>query len=272
VCPCDSGPADPERRRPRRPAPRFLVPRHRRRVRACGDDRTLSGPAVIAVTQKTDPLPCQLATQTCAAQSGLLACVGDLYANDGACGTTARTTSSRTSPRCRCRTTTPPLLRRVAALHRAGERGARRRRRATATSSCRSCGRACSPPTRAFPCPPGAIPTRVAAALRVPIRCFSSPTRPRAASCRRSSSRSSIRPSADPDVVTVFGRSTRPTRRSAIARRHGTCVGRQPDGSAARAISIARAARARTPASNAPATLCSTARSARAAPAASSST
>ncbi len=54
------------------------------------DDLTLAGPVAIAVTAKVDPLPCQLATATCAtASTGLLACVDDLYANDGACGTTA---------------------------------------------------------------------------------------------------------------------------------------------------------------------------------------
>ncbi len=52
------------------------------------DDRTLTGPVVIAVTPKTDPLPCQLASQTCATQTGLLACIDRFYANDGACGTT----------------------------------------------------------------------------------------------------------------------------------------------------------------------------------------
>jgi len=53
------------------------------------DDRTLTGPLTIAVTPKAAPLPCELATQTCASQSGLLACLDELYANDGACGTTA---------------------------------------------------------------------------------------------------------------------------------------------------------------------------------------
>lgn len=55
-----------------------------------GDTRSLTGTTVIAVTPKTDPLPCQLATSTCSAQSGLLACVDELYVNDGACGTTKR--------------------------------------------------------------------------------------------------------------------------------------------------------------------------------------
>ncbi len=54
------------------------------------DDLTLTGPVAIAVTAKTSPLPCQLATQTCTTQTGLLACIDELYANDGACGTTAR--------------------------------------------------------------------------------------------------------------------------------------------------------------------------------------
>jgi Tol biopolymer transport system component len=50
------------------------------------DDRTLSGPATIAVTAPGDALPCQLAADTCASQSNLIACVDDLFANDGACG------------------------------------------------------------------------------------------------------------------------------------------------------------------------------------------
>jgi hypothetical protein len=57
---------------------------------AANDDLTLSGAAVIAVTPRSGPLPCQLAAQTCAAQSGLMACIDELYFNDGACGATAR--------------------------------------------------------------------------------------------------------------------------------------------------------------------------------------
>lgn len=56
---------------------------------APSDDLTLTGPVAIAVTPKVDPLPCQLASTTCASQTGLLACIDALYANDGACGTTA---------------------------------------------------------------------------------------------------------------------------------------------------------------------------------------
>jgi Tol biopolymer transport system component len=50
-----------------------------------GDDRTLAGPATIAVTAAGAPLPCGLATAPCASQSGVLACVDDLYAADGTC-------------------------------------------------------------------------------------------------------------------------------------------------------------------------------------------
>ena len=52
-----------------------------------GDDVTLAGPAAIAVTPAGAPPACGLATAPCSAQSGLLACVDALYANDGACGT-----------------------------------------------------------------------------------------------------------------------------------------------------------------------------------------
>lgn len=47
----------------------------------------LAGPASIAVTDAAPAaLPCQLATSTCAQQSGLIACVDSLFANDGNCG------------------------------------------------------------------------------------------------------------------------------------------------------------------------------------------
>jgi hypothetical protein len=55
-----------------------------------GDANTLAGPATIAVTQLADPLPCGLAAPaaTCADQSGLVACVDDLYTADGSCDPT----------------------------------------------------------------------------------------------------------------------------------------------------------------------------------------
>jgi hypothetical protein len=52
-----------------------------------GDDVTLAGPVAIGVTKQGQPPACGLATASCAAQSGLIACVDTFYANDGACGT-----------------------------------------------------------------------------------------------------------------------------------------------------------------------------------------
>ena len=50
-----------------------------------GDVRTLTGPVTIAVTRTSDPLPCDLATKGCDAETGVLACIDDLYAADGTC-------------------------------------------------------------------------------------------------------------------------------------------------------------------------------------------
>ena len=44
-----------------------------------GDGRSLAGPAAIAVTAAGAALPCGLATSTCAAQAGTVACVDQLY-------------------------------------------------------------------------------------------------------------------------------------------------------------------------------------------------
>jgi len=51
------------------------------------DDLTLSGPVAIGVTAAGTPPACGLATGTCAAQTGLVACVDQFFASDGACGT-----------------------------------------------------------------------------------------------------------------------------------------------------------------------------------------
>ncbi len=59
-----------------------------------GDDHTLTGPAAIAVTAAADPLPCALATETCAQQTGLIACVDELYQEDGSCASVADSLSS----------------------------------------------------------------------------------------------------------------------------------------------------------------------------------
>ncbi|TMA47884.1 MAG: hypothetical protein E6J83_04050 [Deltaproteobacteria bacterium] len=59
------------------------------------DALTFAGPATLAVTRAGDPLPCTLASHTCAEEAGrlpLLACVDDLFATDGTCGTTPHPT------------------------------------------------------------------------------------------------------------------------------------------------------------------------------------
>jgi Tol biopolymer transport system component len=66
---------------------RFKFPDTTGLVRPTGDALTLTGPATIAVTRASDPVPCGLVTQPCAGQQGLLACVDALFAADGTCGT-----------------------------------------------------------------------------------------------------------------------------------------------------------------------------------------
>ncbi len=56
------------------------------------DDRTLAGPATIAVTAVGTPLPCGLATGTCASATGTVACIDDLYEADGTCEPTPNAT------------------------------------------------------------------------------------------------------------------------------------------------------------------------------------
>ena len=65
----------------------FAFPDTDAQFAAAADGLTLSGPAAIAVSAPSDPLPCGLASADCAGQSGLIACVDDFFANDGACGT-----------------------------------------------------------------------------------------------------------------------------------------------------------------------------------------
>ncbi len=67
----------------------FLFPNTDAELPPAGDGLTLAGPTAIAVTKVGDPLPCGIATSTCANTSGPLACVDELFVEDGACGTTA---------------------------------------------------------------------------------------------------------------------------------------------------------------------------------------
>jgi len=50
-----------------------------------GDQRKLTGPATIAVTTVSDPLPCSLASDPCRSTPGTIACVDEFYAVDGTC-------------------------------------------------------------------------------------------------------------------------------------------------------------------------------------------
>lgn len=51
------------------------------------DDLTYSGPATIVATRVGDPLACDVAQTGCTRDGGLVACVGSIFADDGACGT-----------------------------------------------------------------------------------------------------------------------------------------------------------------------------------------
>lgn len=69
---------------------RFRFPDTDEFVGAPGDDRTLAGPATIAVTPSNLPLPCAMLTANrCAAAGGLVACVDQLYPIDGTCSTSS---------------------------------------------------------------------------------------------------------------------------------------------------------------------------------------
>lgn len=70
---------------------RFRFPNSDDQVGEPADGLTYSGPATIAVTGLGDPLPCGLASETCANRLGLRACVDQLF-NDGSCGATADST------------------------------------------------------------------------------------------------------------------------------------------------------------------------------------
>src|SRR5262249_642565 len=66
---------------------RFLFPDTDAQLLPTSDARTFTGPATIAVTRTSDPLPCQLASTSCVGQSGLIAWVASFFTDDGTCGT-----------------------------------------------------------------------------------------------------------------------------------------------------------------------------------------
>lgn len=64
---------------------RFRFPDSDALFMAANDDFTFTGPATIAVSTTGNPLPCGLAASTCANTAGLLACIDELYAENGTC-------------------------------------------------------------------------------------------------------------------------------------------------------------------------------------------
>ncbi len=63
---------------------RFRLPDTDALLQAVDDDRTLSGPARVAVSEIGQQLPCQIVTSGCGSAAGL-ACVGALFAENGTC-------------------------------------------------------------------------------------------------------------------------------------------------------------------------------------------
>lgn len=69
---------------------RFRFPDTDALVEGANDDRTLAGPATLAITAAGQPLLCAaLAAGRCADTGGLIACVDEIYAIDGRCHTDA---------------------------------------------------------------------------------------------------------------------------------------------------------------------------------------
>jgi subtilisin-like proprotein convertase family protein/Tol biopolymer transport system component len=58
------------------------------------DDRTLTGPAALAVSLADAPIPCALAEEPCANLDGVLVCVDELFAVNGSCDRTPHATFS----------------------------------------------------------------------------------------------------------------------------------------------------------------------------------
>ncbi len=74
---------------------RFRFPDTRDLLPGPDGDLGLAGPARLAVTAAGRPLPCSLATAPCDRASGMLACIDDLFTDDGGCGRTPDATFPR---------------------------------------------------------------------------------------------------------------------------------------------------------------------------------
>lgn len=195
------------------------------------DDRTLSGPAVIAVTPKVDPLPCELATQTCASTPGLLSCIDEIYVNDGACGTSVRdevfshfTALPQPNDYSEdCFTASPPCTALASEVRAAIDLD----------------GNLLLPViwqgvlTSAEGIPvPRLVRTRLEAPLpfQIPNQTFLTSFTPEGGELPPILEPQLDPTVADPNVVTIFGSVDAPYTTIRIARRHGTCVGGPLDG------------------------------------------
>jgi hypothetical protein len=195
-----------------------------------GDDVTLAGPVSIGVTAVGAPPACGLATAGCGAQAGLIACIDELYANDGACGKTVPHAQFTHFTALPTRTTSRPTASTRARRAPRRRRGSAPRSTPTATCSSRSDGPACSSATA--PSRSAAHPHahRVAAAVLDPGQAFLSSFTPEGGLLPPI-----LEPQLDPtvsspDVVTFFGSVDAPYTTIRIARRHGTCNGGDENG------------------------------------------
>ena len=193
---------------------------------------TLAGPVAIGVTPAGAPPACGLATATCGAQSGSLACVDELYANDGACGTTVPHGHFAHF------TALPPpndfqadCFSRGPAVHRDRADLARARSTPPATCSSRWAGAACWSRDGGVPVP-RLIRTRIASPLpfAIPDQVFLGSFTPEGGLLPPILEPQLDPTVAAPDVVTFFGSVDAPYTTIRVARRHGTCVGGDADG------------------------------------------
>jgi hypothetical protein len=210
---------------------RFPFPATDAEFPPAADGLSLTGPALIAVTPKADPLPCQLATAECAGQIGLLACIDDLYVNDGACGTTARDDvfphftalprpndfsddCFRDSPPC-----TAAATEMRAAVDAEGNLLLPMAWQGVLTSD------------EGLPVP-RLIRTRLASPLplEIPGQVFLTSYSPEGGALPPILEPQLDPTVADPNVVTLFGSVDAPYTTIRVARRHGTCVGGDNDG------------------------------------------
>jgi len=222
------------------------------------DDRTLSGPATIAVTAPGDALPCGLATATCASQSGLIACIDRFFANDGACGTgvphgTFAHFTALPPPnnyQADCFRDDPPCD-----INPTGEL-----RYAVDTN-----GNLLFPVGWQGVLVPASVPvprllhTRVKSPLpfRVPDQVFVSSFTPEGGKLPPIFE-PQIDQTADPDVVTLFGSTDAPYTILRFAKRHGTCSGGANDGRRCETVVDCPSGTCPTSCVGAPATACST--------------